>query len=1801
MKHLKFFLAFLVALLTGANSSVWAAVGNTFTATSIEGVSVTYQVLTESGTTGTVQVGIGEFDKAAVPEDTEGSVTIPETVTNGSMNYTVTCIADWGFYSRMSIESVVIPNTVTKIGRGAFGNCTLTSLYIPASVIEIGWRAFYSCPYLNTITVDPDNTVFDSHDNCNAIIEKSTKKLIAGSNNTVIPSDVLIIGEAAFGSRSGLTSVTLPEGLTTLDEAAFTGCHGLTSIDIPNTVTSIGRNAFERCSRLTSVSISNSVNIIDMYTFIYCSSLKTVTCNCTNPPTLGTQCFDGISNNPKLYVPEGCVTDYQNSDWSNYFTRILNIGDKSLEIGDTFTSDLSNGVSLTYQLITSNTVKVYAYAYNSTEPVSLVIPETVTYSGVTYSVTAIKDACFNGFKSLTSVSISKMVASIGYQAFNGCSDLNSITVDPDNAVYDSRNDCNAIIETATNTLLLGCKNTEIPNTVTAIADAAFYGCSGLTSVSVPNSVVMIGYDAFGETGWYNSQPDGLVYAGLVAYQYKGEMPSNTSIVIAEGTKGITSGAFYDCTGLISVTIPSSVTYIGEWVFEDCGNLTDFTCYAQTPPELGNGAFYGTAPNPTLYVPYEEYIVDYQKSAWSIYFTKIRVIGDTSFGLGDTFTAANDQGVNVTYMITGTNPNTVKTYGYWDDESNSAVTAVSSDYQGSLIIPETVTYQDVTYTVTEIGDESFDAYNLNLELTEVTLPSTITAIGYYAFDSSTSVTKMNVLATNPPTLADNSLYLSDNAILYVPEGCKTAYENSAWAEYFSRIKVIGDVSVEIGETFELALQDSKNSNLSMTLTYMITAIPEGDQNGTVQIGTGNAWACGDPDLALFNLILPETVTYQNLTFDVTRIGDMAFSGFAANVEGSNVGLESVSIPVTVNDIGQEAFSNCYVMTKVYSYAVEPPTLGNNVFTGINSDAILNVPEGSKTNYEYSDWSNYFSSYNIVESVEGKIKIAGVDIDDGIPYSNQNGVTVTWDNDYKYPIITLNNANLTNDAGPAIEINSYDRVDIYLIGDNVVSSTAPNSAAISIGTKDGVDKEGCSVMIGKVSEGYYYDPIDYDPASLTVSAKTSMGIYSYQSNITMADITANIAGQQYGVYVKGTYEEPIAYVKAFGAPKRSQSIGMPLFGMYESMELNLSGGTAAFMAETESNIGLFEYSNKLLDWEPAGVTPEFGEYDENMLTLLVGNTPATSLHFGHEYFVRYTTEGVPMKFTILDEEKKTCQVYASYDDWIMKTSIPVNYQGPITIPETIDYDGTTYTVTKIANYAFNDCRITSVVIPASVTNIEDFVFQSCYSLQTIICLPTTPPVVGVIEHTYSDKICNVYVPYGCKKRYQAVEDGWLSLSYIRSIIMLGKGQTDITTIEAEDDFLTDYSTDMTDDEGNALDLEDAVAGGVYYNLKSDDGEGFDTTENCLIINNTTSEEDMDAIVSQGFDSESHESIKNQFSGLIIQVNGKGTIEIVCKTLGTGQLTVRIGDGAPVPYSTQDESATISVNFDVAEPTCIYIYASEMDVAPSVNGYRMMNVRRSGSSAGDNSVMIYQLSVVPFVEVSGLFGDANEDSHVTVADVMLTVNKVLGKTLTTFNERNADVNSDGKINVSDVMGIVKIVLSGGNSSAPSNATQSLSDAMAVTSKGSELTLHLTGTGIYTASQMTVTLPEGCRLESAQMVASRSNGHNVLTSDLGNGHYRVVIYSASGLPFGNSCSDLLCLRVAGHHNGDVAVSDIQMVDPLTATVLLSDVSGIATGIDSLSADTDGNGDWYTTQGQKVSTKTRGIYIRNGRKVVVR
>ena len=170
----------------------------------------------------------------------------------------VTSIGESAFQGCVSIESIVIPDNLTRIGYRAFEGCaSLASLSVGRGLASLGYDAFSGCP-LDRIAVDGENAVFHSSGNC--LIETESKKLIAGCNNSVIPSDgsVTSIENYAFCGRKALTEITIPDGVTSVGHRAFEGCAALTSISIPDSVTSIGRYAFSGCSSLTDVFFSGS-------------------------------------------------------------------------------------------------------------------------------------------------------------------------------------------------------------------------------------------------------------------------------------------------------------------------------------------------------------------------------------------------------------------------------------------------------------------------------------------------------------------------------------------------------------------------------------------------------------------------------------------------------------------------------------------------------------------------------------------------------------------------------------------------------------------------------------------------------------------------------------------------------------------------------------------------------------------------------------------------------------------------------------------------------------------------------------------------------------------------------------------------------------------------------------------------------------------------------------------------------------------------------------------------------------------------------------------------------------------------------------------------------------------------------------------------------------------------------------------------------------------------------------------------------------------------------------------------------
>ena len=436
-----------------------------------------------------------------------GDLVIPAKVYAGSTELTVTSIGNFAFVGYAGLTSVTIPEGVTSIGDNAFMNCnSLTSVTIPEGVTSIGNGVFSNCYSLTSVTIPEgvtsigNNTFYDCYN----------------LTRVTIPSSVTSIGDYAFAYCSVLTDVTIPSSVTSIGNNAFCVCLGLTSMTIPEGVTSIGNNAFNACSGLASVTIPSSVTSIGDLAFA-CTGLTSIS----------------VASGNSVY------------DSRNNCNAII----------ETATNTLIQGCNNTIipESVTSIGNEAFYYCSGLT---SVTIPE---------GVTSIGNSAFCDCYSLTSVTIPSSVTSIGNYAFYWCYGLTSISVESGNSVYDSRNNCNAIIETASNTLIAGCNNTIIPEGVTSIGDGAFAACAGLTSVTIPEGVTSIGNYAF-------------------------DCTSLTSVTIPSSVTNIGLGAFYNCYGLTSVTIPSSVTSIGSWAFYRCSGLTSVTSLIKEPFAITNDVF-----------------------------------------------------------------------------------------------------------------------------------------------------------------------------------------------------------------------------------------------------------------------------------------------------------------------------------------------------------------------------------------------------------------------------------------------------------------------------------------------------------------------------------------------------------------------------------------------------------------------------------------------------------------------------------------------------------------------------------------------------------------------------------------------------------------------------------------------------------------------------------------------------------------------------------------------------------------------------------------------------------------------------------------------------------------------------------------------------------------------------------------------------------------------------------------------------------------------------------------------------------
>ena len=974
------------------------------------------------------------------------------SLTNIIIPDNVTSIGENAFYNCQFLESVTIGNNVKIIKCGAFGGCSkLNYIFIGSGVTEIqlydenDTYIFSGCNNLSSIIVASENTTYDSRNNCNAIIEKSTNKLILGGKETVIPNTVTRIGDEAFNHRIGLVSVTIPNSVTSIGndafgycsdltkvnisdiaawckisfnnafsnplyyahdlylnnekittltipnnvysikDLAFYHCSGLTSITIPNSVTSIGNSAFSYCSSLTSVTIPNSVTSIGYEAFRNCSGLTSVTVENPTPITISSDVFSNRGN-ATLYVPVGSKGAYEAANYWKDFKEIIEI-------------DPSPAITFADNAVKAICVKNWDTNHDgelSMNEAAAVTDLGEVFKGISWNIIwfdelqyftglmSIGNSAFMGCSSLTSITIPESVTSIGNSAFKGCSSLTSIIIP--NSVTSIGNfafsDCSGLTSITISDSVTdigerafsGCSSLTsiiIPNSVTSIEKSAFAGCTNLTSVTIPNSVTSIGGYAF--TGCF----------GL------------TSITIPNSVTSIGEFAFWNCSGLTSITISDSVTDIGERAFSGCG-LTSITI-PESVTSIGKEAFMHCSGLTSVTIPNSVTSIGQSAFAGCSSLTSMKVeSGNTIYDSRNNCNAIIETSSNtlISGCINTTIPNSVTSIGDWAFCYCSGLTSVT--------IPE---------SVTSIGNSAFSGCEA---LTSIDIPGSVTSIGNYAFQYCSRLTSVTVENPTPITISFGVFYNYGNATLYVPAGSKAAYEA---ADYWKDFKEIIEIDPSPAITFAdnavkticVANWDTNgDGELSMAEAAAVTELGEvfkGNEEitsfdelqyftGLTSIGPGAFDNCR----SLTSVVIPDQVTsLESCAFigcwslptlvipeGVTSIHEMAV--------GWCIGMNSITIPSSVTYMESRAFTNNGNLTSVTVEWEEPLAVPENIFENINYNTVtLYVPEGSKAAYKAADvWKEFFmdgddrDEYNtrrlLRELIANMEAIGGYELDD-----------------------------------------------------------------------------------------------------------------------------------------------------------------------------------------------------------------------------------------------------------------------------------------------------------------------------------------------------------------------------------------------------------------------------------------------------------------------------------------------------------------------------------------------------------------------------------------------------------------------------------------------------------------------------------------------------------------------------------------------------------------------------------------------------------------------------------------------------
>ncbi len=1250
------------------------------------------------------------------------------------------------------------------------------------------------------------------------------------------------IGANAFDDCTSLTSIVIPDSVTEIGNYAFSGCTALTSIVIPNGVTTIGNYAFRNCTSLMSVTLGTGIgeNSIGNSAFYYCTKL-----------------YEVVNNSAIITVEELERYKGQSSSWR--------YGDiacyaKSIHTGESKLSVQGDYVVLGIEVTNGDDYDMLV-GYTGGE-VKLTLP--AKFTAETY---VLADNVFEESK-ITSISIPASVTEIGKAAFKNCKALETVTFE--NSSKLTKIDDNAFYYCDKLTAI------SIPASVTEIGGAAFYGCKGLTAIAIPDGVTSIYSNTFCycealETVTFGDN-SGLTIINNYAFQNCGKLKS---IAIPDSVTAIGSSAFRYCYALETVTFGtnSGLTQIGNYAFGDCTSLTSVvipndvtkidnnTFYRCTALEtvtfgegskltqINNSAFQNCSALKSIVIPDNVTSIGSQAFRYCSSLLSVTLgskISSTSFGSYAFQNCTNlIEVVNNSNNITNAELEQYKgqtKYGYICQyaqtiHSGESLLIVSGNYIAISVVDEQNSANNYDKLIMYKGSDTeltlpdkfkYDTYVIGEKvfqgkssITKVTIPASVTSIGNYAFQNCSALTSI-VIPDSVTSIGDNA-FNSCSQLKTVTFGENSQLTSIGTSAFYNNTSLT---------TIAIPASVTSIGNNAFQQCSSLTSVTFGDNSKLETIGDYAFGSCSQ----LKTIAIPAGVTsIGNYAFyycskltaiaiptGVTSIGNSAFYNcqvlasvtFGENSKLETIGgsafsscskLTSIVIPASVTEIGDNSFSGCNVLASVtfgensqletigmyafgYCSALTSIVIPDNV-TSIGGGAfsnctkIMSVTLG-KNIEEVGIGSNAFYYLSSIKEVVNKSdNITDDDLNNAkgsssFGYLMQYSPTVVSESSLKQVGDFIAWCDSSGDKiigysgkGGAVTLPDYLSAEgtTYTIGENAFKG---NTTITSIVIPKGVTEIGDSAFYGCTN----LESVTFEKDSeLTTIARNAFRNCSNLKSIVIPDKVTSIG--YYAFY----------YCSSLMSVTLGEGISSSSFGNYAFQNC-----TNLIEVVNNSQIDTQDLINAYQMWNSYGFVAYYAKTIHSGESTLVLSGDYAAISEGDEvngyYDVLIAYLGSDTELTLPDKFK--------YDTYVIGKEV-FQYKSitKITIPASVtaivDYAfqscyqlqtvtfGANSQLETICQYAFQSCNsLTTIALPASVTLIGDWAFANCSALTEIV-IPDKVTSIGSSAFYYCEKLMSVTLGtgigensignrafYGCNKLYEVINNSTLTLTMGRT---------------------------------------------------------------------------------------------------------------------------------------------------------------------------------------------------------------------------------------------------------------------------------------------------------------------------------------------------------------------------------------------------------------------------------------------------